>query len=133
METKSIKQWTDIPASVHEVYEAFLDSKKHAAFTGASAEIDSKVGGEFSVWDGSLHGKTIELIPDEKIVQLWRSEEEGWPKDHFSKITLKFKKNKDGNARILFWQSGIPESTVDNVSQGWKDYYWGPLKKYFSK
>ncbi|MBK8363703.1 MAG: hypothetical protein IPL24_08425 [Bacteroidetes bacterium] len=66
MKTKTIKQTATFNATAQEIYEALLDSKKHAAFTGANAKINKKVNGKFSVYDGYCHGYNIELVKNEK-------------------------------------------------------------------
>lgn len=132
MKTRNIKQWLDVNASAQEIYDTWMDSKKHAKMVGSTAKIDPKVGGKFEIWGGDITGENVELVPGEKIVQLWHSSE--WTDEsHMSKITLKFKKNKDGTTRILFWQSGIPEESVKDIEDGWKDYYWANLKDMFKK
>ena len=72
METKDLKQTVNFKASCHDVYEALMDSEKHAKFTGAKAEISREVGGKWTAYDGHLDGENLELVPDEKIVQIWR-------------------------------------------------------------
>ncbi len=126
MKTKTIIQTVKIKAPAHDIYEAFMDSKKHAAFTGAGAKISRKIGGSFSVFDGYSSGKNIELIEDKKIVQSWRAED--WPEDQISKITITLKEAK-GITSLGFKQTGVPESFFNDISQGWKEYYWGPLKR----
>jgi len=76
-------------ATLHEVYEALMDSKKHAEFTHSPAIIDRKVGGEFSTFDGWASGTTLELIPDKKIVQKWRAAD--WPQGHYSTVTFELR------------------------------------------
>jgi hypothetical protein len=29
--------------------------------------------------------------------------------------------------------SGVPAELADDVAEGWKEFYWEPLKKYFEK
>ncbi len=125
MKTKTIIQMVKIKASAHDVYEAFMDSKKHAAFTGAAAKISRKVGGSFSVFDGYAKGTNLELKRDKKIVQNWRADD--WPEDQLSKITITLKEAK-GITTLSFKQIGVPESFYKDISDGWKDYYWEPLK-----
>ena len=67
-ETKTIKQIILIPATPEEVYDALIDEKKHAEFTGAKAKIDPKIGGKFTAWDGYIFGKNLELVKGKKIV-----------------------------------------------------------------
>jgi len=42
--SKTIRQSVTIKASPHAVYEALMDSRKHAAFSGMPARISRKVG-----------------------------------------------------------------------------------------
>ena len=130
MASKSIKQTVTFKASAHQVYEALMDSRKHAQFTGGKASISRKVGGKFSAFDGYAEGVTLELVPDEKIVQTWRASD--WPAGIYSRVTFAIKEVK-GGARLTFTQSGVPEEQYEDVSQGWKDYYWGPMKQMLEK
>src|SRR3989304_6523077 len=105
METKTIKQTATFEASPHQVYEALMDSRKHAQFTGGKASISRKAGGKFSVYDGYAEGVNLELVPDEKIVQSWRADD--WAAGHYSRVTFVIKEVKDG-ARLTFTHSGVP-------------------------
>ncbi len=67
--SKNINQTVTFKTTPHEVYEALMDSKKHAAFSGGAANISRAVGGEMMAYDGYIAGKNIELVPDKKIVQ----------------------------------------------------------------
>jgi activator of HSP90 ATPase len=127
----TIRQKESIPASPDEVYEAFVDANKHSAFTGSKATCDSKVGGEFTAWDGYIWGKNLELQKGKKIVQEWSTTD--WP-DHFppSKLELNFKKTKSGT-EISMIHSNVPAEQADEIAEGWVEFYWQPLKKYFTK
>jgi activator of HSP90 ATPase len=126
METKTIRQTVILKASPHDVYEALMDSKKHARFTGGKAYVNREVGGKFSAFDGYAEGVNLELVPDKKIVQTWRAED--WPEGHFSKVTFLLGKAQ-GGTRLTFTQVGVPEEQYEDVSQGWRDYYWVPMKE----
>ena len=130
METKTIRQSVTLKTTPHQVYEALMDSKKHAKFTGGKATISRKVGGKFLVFDEYAEGVNLELIPDEKIVQTWRASD--WSEGQFSKVTFALKE-VSGGTRLTFTQSGVPEDQYEDVSQGWKDYYWTPLKNMLGK
>lgn len=73
METRKISQSVTLKASPHDVYEALMDSKKHAKFTGGKASISREVGGKFSAFNGYAEGINLQLVPDKKIVQSWRA------------------------------------------------------------
>ena len=64
-----------IPASPADVYASWLDGKTHAAMTGAHAEGKAQVGTIFQAWDGYIHGRNLELVENQKIVQSWRTSE----------------------------------------------------------
>lgn len=129
-QTKDIKQGLMIKASTHDIYEALMDSKKHSQFTGDTAKISREVGGTFSAFSDYATGKNLELIPDEKIVQTWRASD--WPKDVYSTLTILLKPVAEGT-KLMFSQKGVPVDQVADVSDGWKTYYWEPLKKMLEK
>ena len=132
IKAKSFKQDIVINASPHDIFEAFLDSKKHSEFTDAPARINRSIGGHYSVFDGNFHGKNLELDPDKRIVQTWRSEEDEFPKYYYSTISITLQP-ENGGTIIHFEQIGIPEYCFDNVTYNWKIFYWEPLKKYLEK
>lgn len=130
MNTKTIRESVIIKATPHDIYEALMDSKKHARFTGGKATISREVGGKFSAFDGYAEGVNLELVPDKKIVQTWRAED--WPEGHYSRVTFSLIK-AEGGTRLTFIQTGVPEEQQENVAQGWRDYYWTPLKEMLEK
>ena len=130
MKTKTIRQSVRFKASTHEVYEALMDSRKHSKFTGGKASISRRIGGKFSAYDGYIEGVNLELVPDEKIVQSWRGSD--WPEGHYSKATFTLK-GVEGGTQLIFTQTGVPEDQYDSISQGWRDYYWKPMKEMLEK
>jgi len=131
MKVKTIKQNVVVPATPKEVYEAFMDAKKHSEFTGDKASCDPKVGGKFTAGDGYISGKNLELEMGKKIVQEWITTE--WPKGYPpSRLELTFKKVKEGT-EISMVHSNVPAEQADDYAQGWIDFYWKPLKEYFEK
>ena len=127
MNTKTIEQTVTFNASTHDVYEALLDSDKHSRFTGAKATISRDVGGSFTAYDGYISGTNLELIPDTKIVQSWRGNDDGWPPGHHSTATFTLD-NVDTGTRLTFVQSGVPEEAFDGINQGWQEHYWSKMK-----
>ena len=130
MPMKTIKQSTTFNTSPHHVYEALMDASKHAEFTGSPVSISRKVGEKFTVYDGDIEGVNLELIPDQKIVQSWRYSD--WPEGHYSRVTFSLKEVSDGT-RLDFVQTDVPEEFYDDISQGWQDYYWEPMKQMLDK
>jgi activator of HSP90 ATPase len=126
---KIIRQSVTVGASPAKVYEILINSKKHARLTGGAASISRKVGGRFTSFDGYADGVNLELQPGKKIVQSWRASD--WPANHYSKATFALKKVK-GGTRLTFTQTGVPNSQYGSIKQGWIDYYWTPLREWFS-
>ena len=123
--SKSIRQTATFKTTPHEVYEILMDSKKHGQFTGGEAKISRKVGGKFSISGGDITGENLELVPDQKIVQSWRYSD--WPEGVFSKAIFALEATDKGT-RLTFTQSGVPDDKYEDIKQGWKDYYWVPMK-----
>ena len=130
MKTATIKQSATFKASPHEVYEALMDSRKHSKLTDSKASISRRIGGKFTAYDGYIEGVNLELVPDEKIVQSWRGSD--WPDGHYSKAIFALKK-VEGGTRLTFTQTDVPEDQYESISQGWRDYYWKPMKKMLEK
>ena len=126
--TKEIHQRVTIRAAPSKVFEALIDEKKHAAFTGAPTKIHRKVGGTFSCFGGYLNGITLELEPAKRIVQAWRSR--NWPKGTYSIVTFNFIKAAKGQTRLEFTQVGVPSGDFKQKSSGWRKRYWQPLKRF---
>jgi len=78
MKTTTIYQKIVIlQATPEQVYDALLDSDTHEAMTGSPAKIANRVGGLFTVWDGYISGRNLELDRGKRIVQEWVTTE--WP------------------------------------------------------
>ena len=67
-------------------------------------------------------------MPDAKIVQSWRGSDDGWVPGHYSTATVSLEAI-DGGTRLTFVQTGIPEQSFEQISQGWEDYYWTKMKQ----
>jgi activator of HSP90 ATPase len=127
---KTIRQTATFKASPRAVYEALLDSRKHAAFTGMPARIDRRPGGRFTAYGGYLEGVTVELVPNRKIVQFWRSR--NWPRYHYSTVTFALAPVR-GGTRLRFTQEGVPNNDYSAKRSGWISSYWEKIKKFLER
>lgn len=129
--TKTIHQTWLIPAKPVEVYDALINSRKHAGFTGAGATGNARVGGKFTAWDGYISGKHLVLERARRIVQEWATTE--WPEGYApSRLEFKFSAKGKGT-KVNLLHSNVPAEQVDSYRQGWLDYYCRPLKEHFLK
>jgi activator of HSP90 ATPase len=126
----TIHEVLEFPVSPRRIYEALLDSKQFSAFSGVPAEIHREAGGTFSLFGGQISGRNVELAPDRRIVQAWRAA--SWPEGVYS--IAKFELEAQGaGARLVFDHTGFPPELRDHLAGGWREHYWGPLKKYFGE
>ena len=125
---KTTRQTATFQATPHEVYEALMDSKKHAAFTGAKAAVSRKVGGKISAHGGYIQGKNVALVADKKIVQLWKGTESEWG-DDYSTVTFALAKTA-GGTKLTFTQTDVPATLHPHLVEGWKEHYWKPMKNF---
>ncbi len=126
-----IQQTVFFKASPAEVYDALLDPKKHAAFTGSPATTSAKKGAAFIAWGGYITGKNLELVKGKKIVQEWKTTEwpEGYPP---SRLEFKLSAAK-GGTKLQMLHSNVPAEQVADYSSGWKTSYWDPLTAYLAE
>lgn len=131
---ESIHQEVAIRASSRQVYEALTDA---AAFTkvtkfstmpnAAPAQIAREAGGAFSLFDGHIVGRHIELVPSQRIVQAWRAAD--WDAGVYS--IARFSLRDEGGRTILtFDHTGFPDGQGKHLADGWRLNYWEPLNKY---
>jgi activator of HSP90 ATPase len=128
--TESLHLSTVLPVSPQKLYEAWLDSDAHAAFTGGGpALINPRAGGDFTAWDGYISGRTLVLEPSSRILQTWRTTD--FPpgaQDSLLEITIE----PDGQgSKLTLIHTEIPDGQSEDYRQGWEEYYFGPMQEYF--
>jgi len=127
--TRTIRQRVVVPAPPAEVYAALVNARKHAAFTAAEATGVARVGARFTAWDGYISGRHLLLQKARRIVQEWSTTQ--WPKG-FSPSRLEILLEPKGGATALTMiHSNVPASQAGSLREGWREYYWKPLKAWF--
>jgi activator of HSP90 ATPase len=124
-----IQQHVDFSVSPQELFELYLNSKKHAAATGAPAKLSRKIGGAWHAHSGMIGGRNLLIVPGRVIVQSWRAK--FWKKEDISILILKFLKTRVGT-RVDLVHAGVPSYDQQGVRGGWPKYYWKPWKRYLA-
>ena len=138
----SIHQEIKFKAAPERLYAALIDAKQFqkavllsdAVKTGMvkgtqPAQISGVVGGEFSLFDGYITGRQVELVPNALIVQAWRTG--SWVPGTYS--IAKFALAPQGTGTLLtFDHTGFPTGEAEHLAQGWNVNYWQPLEKVLS-
>lgn len=109
-----------------ELYNALTRTELVTAFTNGQVKLDLKEGGKFELFGGNIHGSFIELVPNKKIVQRWRTKR--WPSEHYSTVTITIEQQNDDTTLNLV-QTGIPDNEYDGTRDNWDRYYWDPIKR----
>jgi activator of HSP90 ATPase len=131
MTTRPIVQSVRFSAPPEELFEMYLDSKKHSAATLSDAKISRKPGGKFTAFGGQLSGRNLVIVPKRVIVQAWRAEH--WPEsDPDSILILTFSK-APGGGKIDLVHVNVPSHDHKDVIEGWPEYYWKRWKKYLAR
>jgi len=127
--SESIEVSTVLPASPEVVYQAWMDSEEHTWMTGSDASVEEGVGGRFTAWEGYISGTTLELVPYSRIVQAWRTTEFP-PGSPDSRLEVRLEP-AEGGTQITLIHTGIPDGQGESYRQGWLDWYFAPMKRYF--
>jgi activator of HSP90 ATPase len=125
----SIHYELDFKSSPQRFYDAIVEQKQFAAFTGMPATIDATAGGPFSMFGGLIVGRNVELVPGQRVVQAWRPSH--WDPGIYSLVHFELKP-RGQECTLVFDHSSFPAGDYDHLDWGWKNHYWEPLKKYFA-
>ncbi len=127
----SIKLSLTLPTDPKTLYNAWLDSEQHTAFTNSKTKIEKKVGSNFIAGDGYIMGKIELLHMNKRIVQTWRTtdfEEENVD----SKLEVLFEK-VDKGTKVILVHTDLPEDSGKKYRKNWRDTYFKPMKEYFQE
>jgi uncharacterized protein YndB with AHSA1/START domain len=122
---KHIRNSFFIKVNREEVFNALTNPLALELWTGYPATMEPLPGKEFSLWEGDITGKILEIIYGEKIVQEWYFNDP----NNISVVTIDLKDENKGT-RIHLLHSNVPEDAYENMAYGWKEYFFGALKKY---
>lgn len=122
----SIRQNATFDASPDRIYDLLMRSDEHARFTGAPASMSEDIGAQFSAYGGNIEGVNLELVPGQRIVQMWRAAD--WPAGHYSTITYELSGN-ERSTEISFTQTGVPTPEKDKIAEGWSAFYWAKMQE----
>lgn len=122
---------TLIPATPEQIYAAWLSSEGHSQMTGEQAEVQGGTGGVFAAWDGYIRGKTLQLEHPYRIVQAWRTSE--FPEESpDSRVEILLEGIAEGT-KLTLVHTNIPAGQAAGYKQGWEDFYFTPMRAYFSR
>ncbi|HEX9012312.1 MAG TPA: SRPBCC domain-containing protein [Anaerolineaceae bacterium] len=128
--TETLRLSTTLPAAPEQVYWAWLSSEEHGLFTGSPAEVDPRVEGRFTAWDGYIQGKTLALEPYGRILQSWRTTD--FPAESPDSLLEVLIRPDEQGAVVELIHTEIPDGQGEEYRQGWEEYYLAPMREYFA-
>ncbi|CAI9779428.1 unnamed protein product [Fraxinus pennsylvanica] len=133
---KTISMSEKFSCRARDLYEILMDENRWKGFTQSNARISKEVGGEFSIFDGSVTGTNVELQEGKLIVQKWRFG--SWPDGIVSTVRLIFEEPESGVTVVRLSHTDVPEedrygnaTVVENTERGWRDLIFHKIRAVF--
>ncbi|KAK4782697.1 hypothetical protein SAY86_007071 [Trapa natans] len=133
---KTISLTERFSCRARDMYEILMDDNRWKGFTQSYAKISKEVGGEFSIFDGSVTGINVELQEGKLIVQRWRFG--SWPDGIHSTVKLVLDEPEPGVTVIKLTHTDVPEedrygnaTVVENTERGWRDLIFHKIRAVF--
>jgi len=121
-----------VPARPQDIYDAWLSSRGHAEITGGQpAQISASEGAEFTVWNGYITGRNLQLEPGRRIVQSWRTTK-FTAADPDSQIEVLLQP-APGGTKVTVNHTNVPDGHTSYRDGGWQRSYFDPMKEHFKR
>ena len=131
----SIHQEALIDATPLEVYAYLTEGETFAAATGMAARLEACAGSAFSIFDGRVEGRQIELVPGERVVQAWRfgdAHPDAWAPGVYSIVRFTLTAEGD-HTRFVVDHDAIPAEWHEHIESGYPLFYQEPMTRYFAE
>jgi len=123
---KTIRQHHFISADPEEVFSAITNPFTIELWSGYPAQMEASEGSEFSIFDGDITGRNIRVTPNVQLVQEWYFGDQ----QEESIVTIDLKPHQLGT-KVNLEHTNVPDDDLENIEEGWKEYYWGAIKDFF--
>jgi activator of HSP90 ATPase len=124
---KNFKKTFNINAEPSDIYAALTNPYTIELWSGYPAQMVAAPGEEFSMWEGDICGKILELVPDKKVVQEWYFGEGGIQ----SIVTITISPSGGGSV-VVVEHTNIPADDFENIAEGWSEYYMGAIRRFYN-
>jgi len=125
---KEYKKYYRLKASPDQVYLGLTTELTIHLWSGEETKFIDEEGAEFSMFDGNILGKNIELIPGKRIVQQWYFGDQ----EEESIVTFKLHEDKK-NTSLELLHTNIPDEAYQDMVEGWNDFYMGRLIEFYDE
>ncbi len=114
-----------ISATPEQVWAALTVPIEIEGWGAGPAEMNPKKGEKFSLWGGDIYGKNIEVKIPNYLRQEWYGGR--WKSPSIVEFWLT---DESGQTKLRLTQNGVPDEELDDIDNGWDEYYLGPIKEY---
>ena len=84
-----------------------------------------------TAYGGYISGKVLGMWPGRGLLQTWRTTE--WPEGCAdSRLEIRLEPVGAGT-RLTMIHSEVPTTRAQRLTEGWRAFYWGPLRRYLAK
>lgn len=125
---KDYKKYYKINTEAEILFSALTNAATIQLWTGEHAIMEPIEGTEFSLWEDSIVGKNISIVPGKKLVQEWYFGEVEEP----SIVTIILHEDKN-HTSVELRHTNIPDEIYDNIVQGWNENYFGALIDFYTE
>lgn len=124
---KPIVQTYVMKAPPAEVFKALTTPEIIQKWSGAPATMDSRVGTQFSLFGGAIHGANLLVVPNKKLVQEWYAG--NWQDPSIVIFTLT---PSEAGTTVELFHEGVSDAAHAEISSGWNSNYLGSMQKMFA-
>ena len=125
---RDFKKYYKINTEAEILFSALTNAATIQLWTGEPAVMEPVEGTEFSLWEDSIVGKNLTIIPGKKLVQEWYFGET----EHPSIVTILLHEEKN-HTSVELRHTNIPDEIYDNITQGWNENYFGALIDFYTE
>lgn len=121
------KNYYIIRSTPDQVYLGLTNPLTIQLWSGEEAEMEEKEGSEFSLFEGSISGMNLELVPGKKIVQEW------YFGDDVESIVTILLHPKGEHTSLELRHTNIPDEDYDDIVDGWNEVFMYRLMEFYDE
>lgn len=123
----SIKKYAVLKVPPDQVYLALTHPQTVCLWAGTDAVMSDRPQSEFSLFDGAVVGKNMELVPGKSIKQIWYFGEE-----KPATVLIKLHEHKKGTS-LEINLIDVPQNALENIEQGIEEVYLASLYDFYEE
>lgn len=119
-----------VHAAPDEVMELLTNADFIRDWSGAGAQIEKKVGGQFMMFDGWVKGNVLS-VEERELSYTWKPSE--WTSATPASVVKYRLEEAEHGTTVHLEHSGFPnEEEMENHKVGWEEHFFGPIGEYLA-